>query len=133
MLAQAFRPLLVRRYPAALFTIDTKRTRAALAPLAEPTKLKLQVYKPKESNVLAARIRQEYAGKMVIVVGHSNALLSCIVVLGGTSSVKEISDKEYSSLFTVRIPDGSTPPIVTVHSYGAKPKLTAAAKAEPMH
>ena len=41
--------LLVRRYPAALFTIDTKRTRATLALLAslvslsEATKLKLQV------------------------------------------------------------------------------------------
>ena len=133
MLAQALRPLLVRHHPAVLFTIDTKRIRATLAPLAEATKLKLQVYNPKESNVLAARIRQEYAGKTVIVVDHFNTLLPCIVVLGGTSSVKEISDKEYSSLFTVRIPDGSTPPIVTVHSYGAKPKLTAVAKAEPMH
>lgn len=83
--------------------------------------------------MLAARIRQEYAGKTVIVVDHFNTLLPCIVVLGGTSSVKEISDKEYSSLFTVRIPDGSTSPIVTVRSYGAKLKLTAAAKAEPMH
>ena len=83
--------------------------------------------------MLAARIRQEYAGKMVIVVGHSNTLLSCIAVLGGASSIKEISDKEYSNLFTVRIPDGSTPPTVTVRSSGAKPKLTAAAKAEPMH
>ena len=133
MLAQALRPLLVRRHPAALFTIDTKRTRAALAPLAEPTKLKLKVYKPKESNVLAARIRQEYAGKMVIVVGHSNTLLPRIVALGGTSSIVGISDKEYSSPFTVRIPDGSTPPIVTAHSYRAKSKLTAAAKAEPMY
>lgn len=72
-------------------------------------------------------------GKSVIVVGHSNTLLPCIAVLGGTSPVKEISDGEYSNLFTVRIPDGSTPPTVTVRSYGAKPKLTAAAKAERMH
>ena len=83
--------------------------------------------------MLAAHIRQEYAGKTVIVVGHSNTLLPCIEVLGGTSLVKEIGDKEYSNLFTVRIPDGSAPPIVTVRSSGAKPKLTAAAKAEPMH
>ena len=40
-MAQPLRPLLVRRYQAALFTIDTKRTRATLAPLAETTKLKL--------------------------------------------------------------------------------------------
>ena len=49
MRAQALRPLLVRRYPAALFTIDAKRTRATLALLAslvllaEVTQLKLQV------------------------------------------------------------------------------------------
>ena len=83
--------------------------------------------------MLAAHIRQEYAGKTVIVVGFSNTLLSYIAVLGGTSSIVGISDKEYSSLFIVRIPDGSTPPIVTVRSCGAKPKLTAAAKVEPMH
>jgi len=41
--AQALRPLLVWRHPMALFTIDTKRTRATLAPLAEATKMKLQV------------------------------------------------------------------------------------------
>ena len=44
--------------------------------------------------MLAARIRQEYAGKTVIVVDHFNTLLPCIAVLGGTSPVKEIGDKE---------------------------------------
>ena len=79
-------------------------------------------------------IEQEYTGKMVIVTDHSKTTsLLCIAVLVGTSSVKKISDKEYSNLFTVRILDGSTPPTVTVRSYGAKPKLTAAAKAESMH
>lgn len=129
MLAQALRPLLVRRHPAALFTTDTKRTRATMALLAEATKLKFQVCNPKESNVLTTRIRQKYAGKTVIVLGHSNTLLSCIVVLGGTLPIKEASDKEYRSLFIVRIPDSSTSPTVTVRSYEAKPKLTAAAKA----
>ena len=131
--AQALRQLLVRRHPVALFTTDTKRTRLTLAPLAEAVKLVPQVYNPKEANVLASRIRQEYAGQTVVIVGHSNTLLPCIAALGGTSPVKEIGDKEYEYLFTVRIPDDSTPPTVAVRSYGARHKRPAPAKAERAH
>ena len=122
--AQALRQLLVRRHPVALFTTDTKRTRATLAPLAEAVKLEPQVYDPKEITALAVRIRQEYVGKTVVVVGHSNTLLPLIESLGGTPPVESISDNEYDYLFTVRTAVGSLP-IVTVRGYGPEPKLTA--------
>ena len=131
--ARVLRQLLVRRHPAALFTTDTRRTRATLAPLAEATRLMPQVYNPKEPNVLAARIREEYAGKTVVVVGHSNTLLPCIAALGGTLPVREIGDKEYRYLFTVRILNGGPSPTVAVRHYGAKPQLTAADKAARTH
>ena len=127
--AQALRQLLVRHHPVALFTTDTKRTRATLAPLAEATKLEPQVYNPKETTALALRIRKEYAGKVVVVVGHSNTLLPLIESLGGTPPVEEIGENEYDYLFTVRIADGILP-TVGVRGYGPERKLAAAAKAQ---
>jgi broad specificity phosphatase PhoE len=127
--AEALRQLLVRRYPVALLTTDTKRTRATLAPLAEATKLEPQVYNPNETTALALRIRKEYAGKTVVVVGHSNTLLPLIESLGGTPPVEEIGENEYDYLFTVRIADG-TLPTVEVRGYGPERKLAAAVKAQ---
>ena len=130
--AQALRQLLVRRHPAALFTTDTKRTRATLAPLAEALKMEPQVYNPKETTALAVRIRREYAGKTVVVVGHSNTLLPLIESLGGTPPVEEIGDNEYDYLFTVRISEGALP-TVDVRGYGPERKVSAAASAERVH
>lgn len=127
--AQALRQLLTRRHPVALFTTDTRRTRATLAPLAEALKLEPQVYNPKETTALAVRIRQEYAGKTVVVVGHSNTLLPLIESLGGTPPVEEIGENEYDYLFTVRIAEGALP-TVGVRGYGPERKLAAAAKAQ---
>ncbi|WP_210515148.1 phosphoglycerate mutase family protein [Hymenobacter terricola] len=123
--AQALRQLLAKRHPAALFTTDTKRSRATIAPLAEATKLEPQVYDPKETTALAVRIRKEYAGKTVVIVGHSNTLLPLIESLGSTPPVEEIADDEYDYLFTVRIADG-TLPTVGVRGYGPERKLADA-------
>ena len=127
--AQALRQLLARRHPVALFTTNTVRTRATLAPLAEALKLEPQVYDPRETTALAVRLRQEYRGKAVVVVGHSNTLLPLIESLGGTPPVEEIGENEYDYLFTVRVSDG-TLPTVGVRGYGPERKLAAAAKAE---
>ena len=126
--AQALSRLLARRHPAALFTTNTARTRATLVPLAAATKLEPQVYDAKETTALAVRLRKEYAGKAVVVVGHSNTLLPLIESLGGTPPVEEIGDNEYDYLFTVRISDGALP-TVGVQGYGPERKLAAAGKA----
>ena len=126
--AQALSQLLARRHPAALFTTDTKRTRATLAPLASATRLVPQVYNPKETTALALLIRKEYVGKTVVVVGHSNTLLPLIESLGGTPPVEAIADNEYDYLFTVRIVEGTLPK-VSMQGYGPERRLQAAAKA----
>ena len=126
--AQALSQLLARRQLAALFTTDTKRTRATLAPLAAATKLEPQVYSPKEPLALAAKLRQDYAGKTVVVVGHSNTLLPLIEAWGATAPVERIGDNEYDLLFTVRLVDGVLP-TVSVQGYGPERKQPAAEKA----
>ena len=125
--AQALSRLLARRHPTALFTTNTARARATLAPLAAATKLEPQVYDAKETTALAVRLRKDYAGKTVVVVGHSNTLLPLIESLGGTPPVEEIADNEYDYLFTVRIVEGAMP-TVDMSGYGAERRKPATAK-----
>lgn len=125
--AQVLRKTLARKRPAAIFTTDTKRTRSTVAPLAAALKLEPEVYNPKETTALALRLRRDYVGKTVVVVGHSNTLLPLIESLGGTPPVEEIGDNEYDYLFTVRITDGVLP-TVEVRGYGPERKIEADAK-----
>ena len=117
--ALALRQLLVRRQPAALFTTNTIRTRATLAPLAEALKVEPQEYDPRRGRDLADRINKEYAGKSVVIVGHSNTVLSLIDDFGLVPPVDEIGENDYEYLFTVRLAEG-TMPTVDMSGYGAE-------------
>lgn len=126
--ALALRQTLLRRQPVALFTTDTKRTRATIAPLAEALKLEPQTYDPHRGRDLTDRITKDYAGKTVLIVGHSNNVLSLIDDFGATLPVEEIKDNEYDYLFTVRLVEGLMP-TVEVRGYGAERKPDPKGKA----
>ena len=115
--ALALRKTLMSHNPAALFTTETKRTRATLAPLAEALKLEPQVYDPRRGRDLTDRILKEYAGKSVVIVGHSNNVLSLIDDFGATPPVEEIGENDYEYLFTVRVVEGAMP-TVDMRGYG---------------
>ncbi len=131
--ALVLRQTLLRRQPAALFTTDTRRTRATLAPLAEALKLEPQVYDARHGRDLTDRIQKDYAGKTVVIVGHSNNVLSLIDDFGAMLPVEEIKDNEYDYLFTVRLVEGLQP-TVDMRGYGAerKPEPTGKAAASTM-
>ena len=118
--AQLLAQRLARRHPAALFTTDTRRTRATLAPLAQATGLTPQAYSAKEQAALATRLQQEYAGKTVVVVGHSNTLLPLLTALGVGPLPAEIRDEQYDLLFKVVLRAGQ-PARLTMSRYGAAP------------
>lgn len=102
--AEALRDTL-RTYPvAALYTTDTARTRATIAPLAKSLGLQPQVYDPKQPDVLATRLREQHRGQTVVVVGHSNTLLNLVDALGAPRPVPELTDADYDYLFEVTIP-----------------------------
>jgi phosphohistidine phosphatase SixA len=125
--AQLLAQRLARRKPVALFTTDTRRTRATLAPLAQVTGLTLEVYDAKEPAALAARLRQQYAGKKVVVVGHSNTLLPLLAALGAAPLPGEIREEEYNYLFKVELRAGK-PTKLTMSRYGAAPQAASTNK-----
>ena len=128
--ALALRQLLLRRQPAALFTTNTVRARATLAPLATALKLEPQEYDPRRGRDLADRIRKEYPGKSVVIVGHSNTVLSLIDDFGLVPPVDEIGENEYEYLFTVRLLEGAMP-TVDMRGYGAERRASTTARNQP--
>lgn len=127
--AQALAKKLAKTHPDALFTTDTRRTRATLAPLALATHLTPLVYSPKEPDDFAIRLYKEYAGRTVVVVGHSNTLLPLLTALGVKAPMLEIKDEEFDYLFKVELREGQ-PARLKVSRYGAAPQ---AVNASSMH
>lgn len=105
---------------AAMFSTATARTKGTAQPLADKLKLPVQPYDAKQLAALARRVRQEYRGRSVLVVGHSNTILETVEAFGATRPVPTIGDNEYDYLLEVRIPRDSTrQPTATARRYGA--------------
>jgi phosphohistidine phosphatase SixA len=102
--AEALRDALRKVPIAALYTTDTARTRATLAPLAASLGLEPQVYDAHQPEVLATRLREQHRGQIVVIVGHSNTVLPLIDALGAARPVAELSDADYDYLFEVTLP-----------------------------
>jgi probable phosphoglycerate mutase len=106
--------------PEAIFSTNTTRTRTTAEPLATQLQLPIQVYDARQLPALASRIRREYAGRAVLVVGHSNTLLETAEALGATRPVPTVGDAEYNYLFEVTIPRDSTKAATVIaRRYGA--------------
>lgn len=122
---------LARYHPAALFTTDTRRTRATLAPLAQAVGLVPERYSAQDPDSLAIHLYRDFAGKTVVVVGHSNTLLPLLKALGVQTTITEIKDAEYNYLFKVELRPNE-PARLQVSRYGAAPRPTPAAAGSPM-
>ncbi len=85
----------------AIFSTDYLRTRSTAAPVAENRHLTIAVYPPSDFAGLAEKIKKEYAGKTVLVVGHSNTILQIVRALGGEPGISELTEEDYDYLFKV--------------------------------
>lgn len=118
--AQALREAIGKsRTLGAIFTTNTTRTRTTVEPLAQDHKLTAQVYDARQLPALAQRVRRQYKGQQVVVVGHSNTILETVEALGAPRPVPTVGDNEYDYLLEVRIPRDSTQaPTATARRYG---------------
>lgn len=87
----------------ALFSTDYKRTRGTLTPLATQRNLDLTLYNSKDNKALVDTILNNYKGKNVLICSHSNRILALIAAFGAVSSLKEITEQEYSHIFLLEI------------------------------
>ena len=93
---------------AAIFSTNTTRTRTTAQPLADRLKLPVQPYDARQLAALAARVRREYRGRTVLIVGHSNTILETVEAFGAARPLPRIGDRDYDYLLKVTIPRDST-------------------------
>lgn len=99
--AQALKAFLEEVPVAALFSTPYKRTQQTLAPLAQGRPL--QFYESQDYALLRDKILTNYAGKTVVVAGHSNTVLPMIEAFGAKRPFKEITDHDYDNIFRLTI------------------------------
>jgi phosphohistidine phosphatase SixA len=88
---------------AAVFSTHTIRTEETGRSLARANKIAIQNYDARDLKSLAEKIKTEYAGKNVLVVGHSNTVLPTVNALGGITIMAMIPDNVYNLFFKVTI------------------------------
>jgi phosphohistidine phosphatase SixA len=119
--ARALAGALRDRHVDAVLTTPFKRTNLTVAPLAKaagvtpvvvPVSGGLAVY----GAAVADLIRTDYAGRTVVVVGHSNTIPAVIAALGGLK-VNDLCEHEYSTMYTLTLSGSAAPKLDTSH-YG---------------
>jgi phosphohistidine phosphatase SixA len=114
---------------AAVLTTPYRRTNATGAPLATanglaPIPVPVSGGLPAYAKSVADLIRSQYAGRTVVVVGHSNTLAAVIEALGGPA-LRDLCDNEYSMMYRLTLDGSATPKLAESH-YGAADAAGAA-------
>jgi len=100
----------------AFFSTPYKRNQKTLAPLAQGRPI--QFYEAQDYEKLRQRILNEFRGKTILIVGHSNTLLPMIEALGGKKPVEQILDDQYDNIFRIKI-NAKDKAVVQADKFGA--------------
>ena len=96
----------------AILTTQFIRTKATAAPSATALGVTPEVIEATRdvaahAKAFADAIRAKYAGRTVLVVGHSNTVNAIVGALGGPK-LPDVCDAEYDNLFTVVVDAGGS-------------------------
>jgi len=105
-----------------VFATNFLRTQETAAPVAAGRKLEVQQLPNAPADAagyaaaLAKRIVGRYAGKAVVVIGHSNTVPAIVEALSG-AKVSPIADDEYDRLYVITLTPGAKPSVIAAQ-YG---------------
>ena len=106
----------------AIVATQFQRTQLTAKPLADSLRLTPVVVRagnPLQAHLdsVAAAVRRQPAGSVVLVVGHSNTIPGVVAALGGPK-MPDLCDGEYSNLFILHFPAHGAAQLVRAN-YGA--------------
>ncbi len=84
-----------------IFSSNYKRTKQTAKPLADDRKLTIQGYDTANQQELITTINGLTPGKNILIVGHSNTVLSIVKALGAKHTVNELQDDDYDFIFEI--------------------------------
>lgn len=103
----------------ACFASQFKRTQDTAVPTAKSQGLKVTQRNAGKEAVLAKELKESFAGKNILFVGHSNTVPNLMKQLGA-SGVPKLAEADYDSLFVVQIDDSGQATFMRLH-FGQPP------------
>ena len=88
---------------AAVYATAFRRTEGTARPLAERLSLPVTTYDAGQPARLVTEWKQQYRGRTIVVVGHSNSTPTLLNELIGENTYPPLSEEEYSMLYRVTI------------------------------
>lgn len=79
------------------FSTDYQRTKQTIEPSAKRFDFAVNTYEPRDFNSLIKTIHEQYCGKTIAIIGHSNTVPSIVTAAGGQFSVSFAGHKLHSS------------------------------------
>ncbi len=87
---------------AAIYSTPYKRTKMTATPIAEQSELEIVEYGLSDPKALLTQIVTEYAGKAVLIVGHSNTTPYFVNLLIGEQKYQQLKEDAYGDIFVVK-------------------------------
>lgn len=91
---------------AAVYSTDTRRTRATAEPTATAQQLTIRDYDSTQLSALAERLQKEHKGQTVLVVGHSNTTPALANIILGSQELADFDEEDYGNLLIVTVNKG---------------------------
>ena len=88
----------------AIYSTPFKRNMQTVGPLAAALNLNIHNYEKDNYEQVLNEIQDNYKGKIILVVGHSDTLPGLMAELGASKKVPVIADNEYDNIYIVSIP-----------------------------
>ena len=88
----------------AIYASDKRRTQETAAPLARRLNLTVETADHLDSDGFMSRVMRANAGKIVLVVSHSNTIQPLIDELHGSKNLKPFAPDEFNRVYVVTIP-----------------------------
>jgi len=103
---------------AAVYSTPYKRTTSTGGPVAAARQLKMASYIAKDYKAFATEILQNYKGKEVLIVGHSNTIIPLAKAFKASVPFETFSDEDYDMLFKIVVDDDGMAKL-NISNYGA--------------
>lgn len=102
----------------AIYATPFNRTKQTVTPLANEKRITITEYPVNKPYAeLVNELIDDYRGKTVVIVGHSNTIPEILKVLSNNTFNVSISDNQFDNLFVVTLTDGKQPEVAPM-KYG---------------
>lgn len=89
---------------AAVFASDTRRSQRTAAPVAARLGISVTTVPAADVDGLLRRIGNQYRGRSVLIIGHSNTVPEIVRRLSGNPGVPPMPEDDYSTMYVVTVP-----------------------------